>query len=150
MSAQKPKRPYAGRVFTSIMCAMTAACSPAGPPIKVNSAELVGAYLSNAPAAEARFRGHPLIVTGISGGVDASNTLSLLPGVIADIRGDASSVGFGNSVTLRCASVSPEGDAVHLAGCTVEDAHVITLDEVAAQTQSMYNQDLAEQAGQSR
>ena len=67
-------------------------------------------------------------------------------GAIADIRGDSSSVGFGSSVTVKCESVSPEENAVHLKGCTVEDAHVITLDEVAAQTQAM----LAEQQAQSR
>lgn len=132
--------------MSALLCVSSSACAPSGPPIKVDAAELAGAYLSNAPAAEARFRGHPLIVAGVSGGVDASNTLTLVPGAIADIRGDSSSVGFGSSVTVKCESVSPEENAVHLKGCTVEDAHVITLDEVAAQTQAM----LAEQQAQSR
>lgn len=133
-------------ILPALICLAPAACAPTGPPVEVNAGELVGAYISNAPAAEARFRGHPLVVTGVSGGVDASNTLALIPGVLADIRGDASSVGFGSSVTVKCDFVTPEEDAVHLKGCTIEDSHVITLDEVAAQMQ----QDLAEQQAQAR
>lgn len=75
-------------------------CGSSGFPIKVNGRELVGAYLSNAPSVEARFRGHSLIVTRVSGGVDWSNTLTLIPGLVADIRGDASSV--------KCDSVGAE------------------------------------------
>jgi NH3-dependent NAD+ synthetase len=88
-----------------------------------------------------------LLVTGVSGGVDSSNTLTLIPGVLAALQGDASNIGFGNSVTVKCNSVSAEEDAVHLSGCTVEDVHVITLDEVAAQTQSMYDQEVANGSG---
>jgi hypothetical protein len=128
----------------STLCIAIAACSPAGPPIQVDAGDLVGAYLSNAPAADSRFRGHTLVVTGISGGVDSSNTLTLIPGVVASLRDDASRVGFGNSVTVKCDSVSAEENAVHLSGCTIEDVHVITLDEVAAQTQAMYNNEVAD------
>ena len=109
------KRSSVGRM-SALLCVSSSACAPSGPPIKVDAAELAGAYLSNAPAAQARFRGHPLIVTGVSGGVDASNALTLVPGAIADIRGDSSSVGFGSSVTVKCESVSPEENAVHLKG----------------------------------
>jgi hypothetical protein len=148
MCAQKPNRSCFSKIVTSAIILMSAACSPAGPPIKVNAGDLAGAYLSNAPAAEARFHGHPLIVTGVSGGVDASNTLTLIPGVLAEILGDASSIGFGSSVTVRCDTASADENAVHLKRCTVEDVHVITLDEVAAHTQEMLNQSLSEQRAQ--
>jgi hypothetical protein len=149
MCAQKPNRSCFFKIVTSAMLLMSAACSPAGPPIKVNAGELVGEYLSNAPAAEARFRGHPLIVTGVSGGVDASNTLTLIPGVLAEILGDTSSIGFGSSVTVRCDSASADENAVQLKRCSVEDVHVIMVGEVAAHTQEMLNQSLSEQRAQS-
>lgn len=137
------------QLAATLVCLGPCACSPSGPPIKVDAAELAASYFSNAPAASARFRGHPLIVTGVSGGVDSSNILTLIPGVLADVRSDASSVGFGSSVTIKCDFVSADENEVHLHGCNVEDTHLITLDEVAAQTDAMYNQDLAEQEAQS-
>jgi hypothetical protein len=134
------------KLLPPLICIAPVACGPTGPPIEVDTAELVGAYISNAPAADARFGGHPLIVTGISGGVDISNRLTLFPGVIADIRGDATSVAWGASVTIKCDSVNAKAHEVYLTGCAVKETHTITLEEAAARTQAIYDESRSKQS----
>ena len=72
------------KLLPPLICIAPVACGPTGPPIEVDTAELVGAYISNAPAADARFGGHPLIVTGISGGVDISGVWDMVRQHIKD------------------------------------------------------------------
>jgi hypothetical protein len=106
----------------------------------VSAADLYGAFLANEAAAEDRYHG-PLLVNGVSGGVQRNSglsgflggyTLTVIPGVQASIsRKDGASIQFGSKVMLACGSVGYSRDVVALGSCSLKSAAPITLEDNA-------------------
>jgi hypothetical protein len=106
----------------------------------VSAADLYGAFLANEAAAEDRYHG-PLLVTGVSGGVQRNSglsgflggyTLTVIPGVQASIsRKDGASIPFGSKVMLACGSVGYSRGVVALGSCSLKSAAPITLEDNA-------------------
>lgn len=104
----------------------------------VSAADLYGAFLANEATAEDRFHG-PLLVTGVSAGVQRNSGLSgvlggyaltIVPGVQASInREDGASIPFGSKVMLECGSVAYSSGAVRLGSCSLKSAAPITLED---------------------
>jgi hypothetical protein len=106
----------------------------------VSAADLYGAFLANEAAAEDRYHG-PLLVTGVSGGVQRNTglsgllggyTLIVIPGVQASVsREDGASIPFGSKVMLACGSVGYSRGSVSLGSCSLKSAAAITLEDNA-------------------
>lgn len=113
------------RISSSALIAILSACSPAGPPVEVSAADLYAAYLKNAPAADQQYRGHTLVVTGISGGIDSDGSgyvLTLVPGVRAHLGSDTGGANLFQRVTVRCRSIKFVEAALNLGGCEITSA----------------------------
>jgi hypothetical protein len=109
--------------FGAACCAVAlAACSPSGPPVHVSAVDLYAAYLRNAPAADEQYRGHRLIVDGVSGGIDSEPdgyALTLMPGVRVHLDATTGGTNLFQQVAVQCDDVTFVDAVLNLAGCTI-------------------------------
>lgn len=109
-------------VFTAMATSCLAGCSPERSPVEVSAADLYAAYLKNAPAADKQYRGHTLVVTGVSGGIDSDGSgylLTLVPGVRAHLGSETFGADLFQQVTVRCQSIKFVETVLDLGECKI-------------------------------